>query len=93
MKVVEYSFGKHFGVSKKLCVGHVVPQHLEMVKEIIEKAFDKAEEYVEEQLYRRGFMTCNANLENIEDMRQHGNYLVQAYLEELDKKYKENKHE
>ena len=90
MKVVEYSFGKHFDVSEKLCVGNVVPQHLEMVEEIIEKAFDKAEEYVEEQFYLRGFMTCNGHLESIEDMRKCGNYLVQSAIEELDKKYKED---
>lgn len=89
-KIEEYSFGKSFTVSERVCVASVGPEHLDMVKEIIEKAYDKAAEYVEEQLYHRGFMTCNAHLESIEDMRKHGNYLVQADIEELDKKYKEN---
>ena len=92
-QVKGYSFNKFFEVSEKLCITSISPEHVDMVTEIIESAFDKAETEVEKQLYQRGFMTCNAHLESIEDMRKRGNYLVQAAIEELDKKYKENKHE
>ena len=53
-------------------------------------AFYKAEIEIEKELYKRGLMTCNAYLESIEDMRVNGNYLVQEYIKELDKKYKES---
>lgn len=60
------------------------------LESILDKAFASAEEQIERELYKKGLMTCNAYLESIEDMRIHGNDLVQAYIQELDKKYKEN---
>ena len=59
------------------------------IANIMDEAFDAAEEQIEKELYKRGLMTCNANLERIDDMREHGNYLVQDYIKELDAKYKE----
>lgn len=60
------------------------------IESILNKAFASAEEQIERELYKKGLMTCNAYLESIDDMRIHGNELVQAYIRELDKKYKEN---
>ena len=60
------------------------------LESILDKAFASAEEQIERELYKKGLMTCNAYLESIEDMRIHGNDLVHAYIQELDKKYKEN---
>ena len=62
---------------------------LEDIEGILNKAFASAEEQIEKELYKKGLMTCNAYLESIEDMRIHGNDLVQRYLKELDDKYKE----
>lgn len=63
---------------------------LEQIESIMNNAFYKAEIEIEKELYKRGLMTCNAYLESIEDMRVNGNYLVQEYIKELDKKYKES---
>lgn len=60
------------------------------LESILDKAFASAEEQIERELYKKGLMTCNAYLESIEDMRIHGNELVQAHIRELDNKYKEN---
>jgi hypothetical protein len=62
---------------------------IEDVDAIMKNAFQKAEEQIEKELYQKGLMTCNAYLERIDDMRMHGNDLVQAYIKELDEKYKE----
>ena len=62
----------------------------ELVKDLesmMDKIFDVAEDQIEKELYKRGLMTCNAYLERIDDMREHGNYLVQDYIKELDAKY------
>ena len=63
---------------------------LEQIEYIMNNAFYKAEAEIEKELYKKGLMTCNAYLESIDDMRIHGNDLVQAHIKELDKKYKEN---
>jgi len=63
---------------------------LEGIEYIMNNAFYKAEAEIEKELYKKGLMTCNAYLESIDDMRMHGNELVQAHIKELDKKYKEN---
>ena len=60
---------------------------VEELDSMMDMIFDAAEEQIEKELYKRGLMTCNANLERIEDMRAHGNYLVQDYIKELDAKY------
>ena len=60
---------------------------LEDLDSMMDKIFDTAEEQIEKELYKRGLMTCNAYLERIDDMREHGNYLVQDYIKELDAKY------
>ena len=62
---------------------------VEDLDNMVEAIFDAAEEQIEKELYKRGLMTCNAYLERIDDMREHGNYLVQDYIKELDAKYKE----
>ena len=62
---------------------------IEELESIVDTIFDAAEEQIERELYKRGLMTCNAYLERIDDMREHGNYLVQDYIKELDAKYKE----
>ena len=59
------------------------------VDTIMNDAFKKAEEQIEHELYKKGLMTCNAYLERIDDMRIHGNDLVQSSIKELDEKYKE----
>ena len=63
---------------------------LEQIEYIMNNAFYKAEAEIEKELYKKGLMTCNAYLESIDDMRIHGNDLVQAHIKELDDKYKEN---
>lgn len=63
---------------------------LEEIERIMNNAFYKAEAEIEKELYKKGLITCNAYLESIDDMRMHGNELVQAYIKELDDKYKEN---
>lgn len=63
---------------------------LEQIEYIMNNAFYKAEAEIEKELYKKGLMTCNAYLESIDDMRIHGNDLVQAHIKELDEKYKEN---
>jgi hypothetical protein len=60
---------------------------LEAIEAIMNKAFDSAEEEIEKELYKKGLMTCSANLESIDDMRVNGNYLVQDHIKELDEKY------
>ena len=60
---------------------------VEDLESMMDKIFDAAEEQIEKELYKRGLMTCNAYLERIDDMREHGNYLVQDYIKELDAKY------
>ena len=60
------------------------------IEDILNKAFAAAEEEIERELYKKGLMICNAYLESIADMRIQGNDLVQAYIKELDNKYKEN---
>ena len=60
---------------------------VEDLDSMMDKIFDAAEEQIEKELYKRGLMTCNACLERIDDMREHGNYLVQDYIKELDAKY------
>lgn len=63
---------------------------VEDIEEILNKAFALAEEQIERDLYKKGLMTCNSYLESIDNMRVKGNDLVQAYIKELDAKYKEN---
>lgn len=62
---------------------------LEEIEAIMNKAFASAEEEIKKELYKKGLMTCNAYLENIDYMRANGNDLVQANIKELDEKYKE----
>lgn len=59
------------------------------VDTIMQNAFNMAEEQIERELYHKGLMLCNSYLERIDDMRIHGNDLVQSYIKELDEKYKE----
>ena len=66
---------------------------VEDLDSMMDMIFDAAEEQIERELYKRGLMTCNANLERIEDMRAHGNYLVQEYIKELDAKYGDQKND
>ncbi len=93
MSVKKESYGLHNNIYKlkyDFCITDI--ENLEQVKiieDILNKIFDEAEDKIEKELYKKGLMTCNAYLENIDDMRKNGNYLVQAYIEELDKKYKE----
>ena len=60
---------------------------VEELGSMMDTIFDAAEEQIEKELYKRGLMTCNAYLERIDDMREHGNYLVQEHIKELDAKY------
>ena len=62
---------------------------VEDLDNMVEEIFDTAREQIEKELYKRRLMTCNAYLERIDDMREHGNYLVKDYIKELDAKYKE----
>ena len=66
-------------------------EQVKIIEDMLNKIFDEAEDKIEKELYKKGLMTCNAYLENIDDMRKNGNYLVKANIEELDKKYKEKK--
>lgn len=66
---------------------------VEDLDSVMDKIFDAAEEQIERELYKRGLMTCNACLERIEDMRIHGNYLVQEHIKELDAKYGDQKND
>lgn len=59
------------------------------IEDILNKAFASAEEQIERALYKKGLILCNAGLECIDDMRMHGNELVQAHIKELTEKYKE----
>ncbi len=62
----------------------------ELVEELdsmMDKIFDAAEEQIEKELYKRGLMTCNAYLMQIDEMRDRGRPLVQEYIKELDEKY------
>jgi hypothetical protein len=62
---------------------------LEEIEAVMNKAFASAEEEIKKELYKKGLMTCNAYLESIDEMRLHGNDLVQANIKELDEKYGE----
>lgn len=66
---------------------------VEELESIMDTIFDAAEEQIERELYKKGLMTCNAYLERIDDMREHGNYLVQDYIKELDAKYGDQKND
>lgn len=66
---------------------------VEDLESMVDTIFDAAEEQIERELYKRGLMTCNAYLERIDDMREHGNYLVQDYIKELDAKYGDQKND
>ena len=79
-------------LSYKHAIGGINAEQTDIIKDveaIMNDAFEKAEEQIEYELYKKGFMTCNAYLERIDDMRVNGNALVQNYIKELDKKYKE----
>jgi hypothetical protein len=85
-------FNPSYTLSYKHAIGGINAEQTDVIKDveaIMNDAFRKAEEQVEYALYKKGFMTCNAYLERIDDMRQNGNELVQAYIKELDEKYKE----
>lgn len=88
IRVKPYSFNTIFDVKASSCITGISPEQVETVKKIFETVFDKAEDEIEKQLYEQGLMTCNSMLFNIDDKRKNGNYLVQEYIEELDKKYK-----
>ena len=64
---------------------------VEDLDSMMDTIFDVAEKQIEKELYKRGLMTCNAYLERIDEMREHGNYLVQDYIKELDAKYRGQK--
>lgn len=64
-------------------------EQIKIIENMLNKIFDMAEDEIEKELYKKGLMTCNAYLENIDDMRKNGNYLVKAHIEEMDKKYRE----
>jgi hypothetical protein len=63
------------------------------LESMMDTIFDAAEEQIKKELYKRGLMTCNAYLERIDDMRVHGNYLVQDHIKELDAKYGDQKND
>lgn len=84
-----YGCGRKFKVEVYFGITDMTSKQLEAVKEIVEVAFKKAEDEVEKQLYKTGLMTCNGMLCDIAEMRELGNYLVQAHIQELDEKYKE----
>ena len=88
-----YSFGdKKCRLIYRYAITDLETADIELVNtitSIMDKAFDAAEEQIEKELYKKGLMTCNAYLERIDDMRVNGNYLVQDYIKELDKMYKE----
>ena len=78
-------------LSYKHAIGGINAEQTSIIKDveaIMNDAFANAEEQIEYELYKKGFMTCNAYLERIDDMRVTGNALVQNYIKELDKKYK-----
>lgn len=95
MSVKKESYGLHndtYKLKYDFCITNL--ENLEQVKiieDMLNKIFDMAEDEIEKELYKKGLMTCNAYLENIDDMRKNGNYLVKAHIEEMDKKYREEK--
>ena len=96
MSVVKEAYGygaTHRNFTYRYAVTGINEEQTELLRDledILNKAFASAEEQIERALYKKGLMTCNAYLESIDDMRIHGNDLVQAYIKELDEKYKEN---
>ena len=87
IRIKPYSFNTIFEIKASSIITSILPEQVETVKKIFETVFDKAEDEIEKQLYEQGLMTCNGMLCNIDQMRKNGNYLVQEYIEELDKKY------
>ena len=82
--------GEKCSLTYKYSITDIEAADTELVEDLnsmLDKIFDAAEEQIEKELYKRGLMTCNAYLERIDDMREHGNYLVQDYIKELDAKY------
>lgn len=81
-------YNKKHRVIYKFCITDIEDlEQVEMIEDIFNKAFDEAEDKIEKELYKKGLMTCNAILYNIDYMRKNGNYLVKAHIEEMDKKY------
>ncbi len=60
---------------------------VEELDSMMDTIFDAAEEQIEKELYKRGLMTCNAYLMQIDEMRDCSNPLVKEYIKELDAKY------
>lgn len=87
--VETYGCDLKFKVVNYFGITDITSKELAIVEKIVNDAFSKAESEVERQLYKHGLMTCNAMLCSIAEMRECGNDLVQAHIEELDKKYKE----
>ena len=86
------AFNPSCTLSYQNAIGGISAEETDILKDveaIMNDAFQKAEKQIECELYKKGFMTCNAYLERIDDMREHGNNLIQAYIKELDEKYKE----
>jgi hypothetical protein len=86
------AFNPSCTLSYKYSIGGINAEQKDLIVDvdtIMNDAFQKAEEQIEHELYKKGLMTCNAYLERIDDMRVHGNDLVKSYIKELDEKYKE----
>ena len=84
-----YGNGLKFRVEAYVGITDITAKHLATVDTIVKKAFIGVEDEIEKQLYKEGLMTCNAMLCSIAEMREYGGHLVQAYIKQLDEKYKE----
>lgn len=87
--VETYGCGLKFRVTNHFGITDITSKELTIVEKIVNDAFSKAESEIERQLYKQGLMTCNGMLCNIAEMKEYGSYLIQAYIKELDEKYKE----
>jgi hypothetical protein len=86
------AFNPSCTLSYKHAIGGINAEQTDIIQDveaIMSDAFQKAEEQIEHELYKKGLMICNAYLEQIDDMRVNGNDLVKSYIKELDEKYKE----
>ena len=88
-KIETYGCGLKFKVNHYFGITDITSKELIIVEKIVNDVFGQAEVEVERQLYKYGLMTCNGILCNIVEMKEYGSDLIQAYIKELDEKYKE----
>ena len=87
-----YGYGNwHTRLKYNYCISCIPSEQTELIEDItniMDSVFDAAEDRIEEELYKKGFMTCNSYLEKIDYMRVNGNESVQEYIKYLDAKYR-----